>query len=85
MVADLLASRALPPSSLVLEVTEGAVMDASPVVAAVLDDLRALGVALSMDDFGTGLLLAHPARGSCPVTEIKVDRTFIAELRRTTP
>ena len=84
MVADLLASRALPASSLVLEVTEGAVMDASPVVAAALDDLRALGVALSMDDFGTGYSSLTRLR-QLPVTEIKVDRTFIAELCRTTP
>jgi diguanylate cyclase (GGDEF)-like protein len=78
-VAALLAARGLPPSSLVLEVTEGAVMEASPVVAAVLGSLRTMGVSLSMDDFGTGY--SSLARlGQLPVSEIKVDRSFIAEL-----
>jgi EAL domain-containing protein (putative c-di-GMP-specific phosphodiesterase class I) len=78
-VAGLLAARGLPADSLVLEVTEGAVMEASPVVAAALAGLRALGVSLSMDDFGTGY--SSLARlGQLPVSEIKVDRSFIAEL-----
>ena len=79
MVADLLASRALPPTSLVLEVTEGAVMQASPAVAAALDCLRNLGVSLSMDDFGTGYSSLTRLR-HLPVSEIKIDRSFIAEL-----
>ena len=79
MVADLLASRGLQPTSLVLEVTEGAVMQASPAVAAALDRLRNLGVSLSMDDFGTGYSSLTRLR-HLPVSEIKIDRSFIAEL-----
>ena len=58
-------------------------MEASPRVAAGLDSLRDLGVSLSMDDFGTGYSLADPATGSCRCREIKIDRSFIAELPRT--
>ena len=79
MVADLLAARGLPPTSLVLEVTEGAIMQASPAVAAALDSLRNLGVSLSMDDFGTGYSSLTRLR-HLPVSEIKIDRSFIAEL-----
>lgn len=78
-VSDLLASRDLAPAALVVEITEGAVMEASAAVATALSDLRSLGVGLSMDDFGTGY--SSLARlGQLPVTEIKVDRSFIAEL-----
>ncbi|MEO7981087.1 MAG: EAL domain-containing protein [Sporichthyaceae bacterium] len=78
-VSELLASRGLAPAALVVEITEGAVMEASPAVATALAELRSLGVGLSMDDFGTGY--SSLARlGQLPVTEIKVDRSFIAEL-----
>jgi diguanylate cyclase (GGDEF)-like protein len=78
-VADLLADRGLPPASLVLEITEGAVMEASPTVTDALASLRSLGVSLSMDDFGTGY--SSLARlGQLPVNEVKVDRSFIASL-----
>ena len=79
MVADLLDERGLAPASLVLEVTEGAVMHASPAVSATLDGLRAIGVSLSMDDFGTGYSSLTRLR-QMPVSEIKIDRSFIDEL-----
>ncbi|MGZ4616698.1 MAG: putative bifunctional diguanylate cyclase/phosphodiesterase [Actinomycetes bacterium] len=79
LVASLLAARTLAPTSLVLEVTEGAVMQASPAVTATLEGLRAIGVSLSMDDFGTGYSSLTRLR-HLPVSEIKIDRSFIAEL-----
>jgi diguanylate cyclase (GGDEF)-like protein len=79
LVADLIASRDLPPTSLVLEVTEGAVMEASMAVSATLESLRRFGVSISMDDFGTGYSSLTRLR-NLPVSEIKIDRSFIAEL-----
>jgi diguanylate cyclase (GGDEF)-like protein/PAS domain S-box-containing protein len=76
-----LAAADLDPSSLVLEITEGSLLadpdHATHVLAKVLD----LGVGLAIDDFGTGYSsLAHLKR--LPVSEIKIDRSFVRDLTR---
>jgi diguanylate cyclase (GGDEF)-like protein/PAS domain S-box-containing protein len=66
----------LPPSSLVLEVTETALAEDVDVAAHRLDQLRALGVRLAIDDFGTGYSsLAALAR--FPVDTFKIDKQFV--------
>ena len=78
-VSDLLVELAVEPSRLCLEVTETVLAgDVEPVVA-VLEALRAVGVRLSIDDFGTGhASLTYLAR--FPVDQVKVDQTFVAGL-----
>jgi diguanylate cyclase (GGDEF)-like protein/PAS domain S-box-containing protein len=67
----------LAPQSLVVEITESAIMEAG--AAGVLRSLKDLGVHLAMDDFGTGYSsLAHLRR--FPLDVIKVDRSFVAAL-----
>jgi diguanylate cyclase (GGDEF)-like protein/PAS domain S-box-containing protein len=67
----------LEPGSLVVEITESAIMEAG--AAAILRSLKELGVRLAMDDFGTGYSsLSHLRR--FPLDVIKVDRSFIAGL-----
>jgi EAL domain-containing protein (putative c-di-GMP-specific phosphodiesterase class I) len=62
-----------------VEVTEGSLMADIEHAATVLTRLRAVGVSVAIDDFGTGYSsLARLAR--LPVDEIKIDRSFIAEL-----
>jgi len=54
-------------------------MDAYPTAVANARRLREMGVAISMDDFGTGYSsLSHLAK--LPVSEIKIDRGFMADL-----
>jgi diguanylate cyclase len=74
-VATVLAETGLPPDRLTIEVTETAVLADGPAMQT-LHDLRALGVGLALDDFGTaasslGLLL------TCPVSTLKLDRSFV--------
>ncbi|MDT0167138.1 EAL domain-containing protein [Actinotalea sp. AC32] len=76
VVADALATSGLAPSLLTLEVTESLFMAEDPAVGAVLGELGALGVHLSIDDFGTG----HSALARLrvlPVSELKIDRSFV--------
>jgi diguanylate cyclase (GGDEF)-like protein len=75
-VARLLGASGVPPSGLALEITESLIM-ADPVRAGeVLRLLNAMGVALSIDDYGTGhSSLAYLKR--LPVCELKIDRSFI--------
>jgi EAL domain-containing protein (putative c-di-GMP-specific phosphodiesterase class I) len=69
----------LNASALVLEITESATVEDTESVIARLESLKALGVGLSIDDFGTGhSSLTYLRR--YPVDYLKVDRSFVAEV-----
>ncbi|GGK14904.1 hypothetical protein GCM10010124_04400 [Pilimelia terevasa] len=76
-VAELLRRHAMPARRLVLEITETVVMSELEIIDEVLGGLRALGVGLAVDDFGTGFSsLTFLTR--IAVDELKVDREFVA-------
>jgi diguanylate cyclase (GGDEF)-like protein/PAS domain S-box-containing protein len=78
-VAEVLQQTGVPPSSLVLEVTENVVMKHGDVATATLEELKRLGVRLHMDDFGTGLAsLAYLRR--FPLDTLKIDRSFVSRM-----
>ncbi|MGA2530358.1 MAG: EAL domain-containing protein [Acidimicrobiales bacterium] len=69
----------LPPSALVLEVTETCLITEFERSRLVIEDLRDLGVVVSIDDFGAGVTsLAYLS--SLAVGELKLDRSFILGL-----
>jgi EAL domain-containing protein (putative c-di-GMP-specific phosphodiesterase class I) len=79
LVAAELDAHDLPPSVLVLEVTESVLARDPGRAVATLRELADLGVLSSLDDFGTGyssLLLLE----RLPVAEIKIDRSFVRRL-----
>jgi diguanylate cyclase (GGDEF)-like protein/PAS domain S-box-containing protein len=76
-VAEALALSGLPASQLYLELTETALLDASPEVLQAVNDLKAMGVTLAIDDFGTGWAsLAYLRR--FPIDLLKIDRSFVS-------
>jgi diguanylate cyclase (GGDEF)-like protein len=78
-VAGLLDRHGLLATDLVLEVTEGLLMEDRARAASVLSRLRSMGVGIAIDDYGTGYSsLAYLAE--LPVTELKLDRSFVAAM-----
>ena len=78
-VAEVLNSTGLEPRYLELELTESMVMHDAPNLVAMLDELKRLGVQISVDDFGTGYSsLSYLKR--FPVDRLKVDRSFVEHM-----
>jgi len=79
VVGDILAEHDLPPETLMLEITEGVIMNERSVAIETMNAIRKLGVGLSLDDFGTGYSslsrLAH-----LPIRELKIDRSFMHDV-----
>lgn len=78
-IATILAETGLPPGRLELEITESMLMQDQNRATAMLQQIRALGVQVAMDDFGTG----HSSLGtlrSFSFDKIKLDRSFLHEI-----
>jgi diguanylate cyclase (GGDEF)-like protein len=79
MVAETLERHGLPGEALWLEITESVMLEDSVATTAVLSGIRALGVRLAVDDFGTGFSsLSYLKR--FPVSKVKIDRSFVSGL-----
>jgi diguanylate cyclase (GGDEF)-like protein len=78
-VLQLLAERDLPPGLLRLELTETDILGDPEQARQVLEQLRSLGVALAVDDFGTGFASLSQLR-RLPFAELKIDRSFVMQL-----
>lgn len=69
----------VPGARLILELTEGLLLEHTPEVMERLQTLKAMGVGLSLDDFGVGYSsLAYLKR--LPIDEVKIDRSFVRDL-----
>ena len=78
-VASLLADAGLPAHALIIEITETSIINNFERATSIVDELRRLGIAVSIDDFGAGFTsLAYLS--SLAVAELKLDRCFITPL-----
>lgn len=69
----------IEPGSLTIELTESILMNNIEKIIQVMEEIRALGIKVSLDDFGSGFsslnLLAR-----LPIDEVKLDRVFICNM-----
>ena len=78
-VVSALAASELSPNRLELEITESVLLQDGDATLAILNELRGLGVRISMDDFGTGYSSLSYLR-KFPFDKIKIDQTFIFDM-----
>jgi diguanylate cyclase (GGDEF)-like protein/PAS domain S-box-containing protein len=78
-IADLLKHRGVKPETIVLEITEGVLINGQQDVEQALEQLRLLGLGLGMDDFGTGYSSLSYLR-KYPFNILKIDRGFINDI-----
>jgi len=76
-ISGILAETELPPSLLILEITETAIIGDVGASHTILNELRQMGVRVALDDFGTGYSsLTHLS--DLPIDTIKIDQSFVA-------
>jgi EAL domain-containing protein (putative c-di-GMP-specific phosphodiesterase class I) len=76
VVSEILEETGLEPSLLELELSERGVLRSDPEVMRQLEELKARGVRLSVDDFGTGQSAIAYLR-KFPLDTLKIDRSFV--------
>jgi diguanylate cyclase (GGDEF)-like protein/PAS domain S-box-containing protein len=75
-VRQALLESGLPPSALLLELTESVLLGDSDRIGAELDELKDIGVRLAIDDFGTGYSsLSYLLQ--LPINVLKIDKSFV--------
>lgn len=79
MLHDILTRHGVPPAQLDLEITEAALVSASESESEVMDALKALGVMISVDDFGAGVSTLSYLK-QFPIDILKLDPALIRNL-----
>ena len=82
-ILRILAETGLPPAALEIEITESIAIKDLDRTISILESLRNIGVKISLDDFGTGYS-SLAALKYLPLDRLKIDRSFISELRANT-
>jgi diguanylate cyclase len=83
MIQKIVASHALLPQHIVIELTESVVMSDAHRSIDTLEKLHELGFKVAVDDFGTGYSsMSYLKR--LPVDKLKIDRSFVSDLGAST-
>ena len=79
IVQAALSKYELPQTALQLEITEGILLTEDARTIEQIRQLKALGVGISFDDFGTGFASLSSLK-ECPATCLKIDRSFVSQM-----
>lgn len=79
MIDRVFSGRTLSRTRLMLEVTETAAISSSDDAMQQLQAVRAMGIGISIDDYGTGFSTLDYLK-KCPAGEVKIDRSFVSNL-----
>lgn len=82
-VMEAISKRGYDPSRFILEITEEVMIEDMDIIGEVLNPLRAYGVGISLDDFGTGFSSLNYL-SQIDFTELKVDKSFIDQIGENT-
>lgn len=78
-ITDALKVSGLPPEILEIELTESTLMDDSELIIQKVNELKKLGIHISIDDFGTGFSSMNYLK-SFPISKLKIDQSFVSGL-----
>ncbi len=76
---NILDEYSIPPGQICLEVTESMVIEDIESVSTLLENLKKLGVKISMDDFGTGYSSLKNLH-DLPIDVLKIDQSFVGQI-----
>jgi len=79
LMKNILKETGFDASLIELEITEGTIMNDMEKTTSNLNDLRAMGVRLAVDDFGTGYCSLSYLR-EFPLNSLKIDKSFIDDI-----
>ena len=79
MIKTAIEEHKINPSTLILEITETAVIDNIEASVKTLEEIHQLGVKIALDDFGTGYSSLNYLK-RLPLNKIKIDKSFIDEV-----
>jgi len=79
LISNVLEETELDPKFLVLEITEGIFLDNFDEANKIIEEIRDLGIKISLDDFGTGFSSLSYLK-QLPINILKIDKSFIKEL-----
>jgi diguanylate cyclase (GGDEF)-like protein/PAS domain S-box-containing protein len=79
MIANHLKETGLSPDCLELEVTEGSVMKNTESAISTLRELKAMGIKISIDDFGSGYSSLTYLK-NLPIDALKIDQSFVRDM-----
>ena len=83
LLREILYQTQLPPQYLELEITENSIIVHPELTKNILQEVRQMGVGISMDDFGTGYSSLGYLK-KFPFQTIKIDQSFVRELKNET-
>ncbi|PCJ36841.1 MAG: hypothetical protein COA75_06205 [Cellvibrionales bacterium] len=78
-IQEVIDRNGVAPSSVMLEITEGMLIEDVDATVAKLNQLKELGVKISIDDFGTGYSSLYYLK-RLPLDEIKIDQTYVRSI-----